>query len=478
MQRWHLTLGLSTLAGLGLWLAPRLFATPAATVAIPIDPIPEAEAEAEAEAVAVNVPIDTPAGHLQVSMGLDRTAVLVGKSEDRWVTVQVTAPKDVGEVWRRPVDLAVVMDVSGSMTARGKIDYARQAAKGLASAVQDGDTFALITFADDAHVVIPAGPVHDASVVHQAIDRIYEGGGTNLYGGLVKGREEVRRTLHAENVGRVVLLSDGNPTVGIQDGGALGRLTAEMAADGVAVSVVGLGVDYNERLLEQLADMGGGSYDFVNDPSQLQRVFADELERTAATVARDLVVDLHVADGVEGLEVVGWPAERIADGWRVNMGSVQAGETKKIVARVRVKSGAEGTTAVAALDARYVDLVDQAERVAHAKAEATATRDAAVVHASVDKKSALAAAQAWGNERLVASTEAFRAGRVAEAEAIANDAGRGLREMNFSDDLVIAETIQNLDVSASTWGSAPTASAPAVQAQMKMNRAFARDSSR
>jgi hypothetical protein len=84
MQRWHLTLGLSTLAALGLWLAPRLFATPAATVAIPIDPIPEVEA------VAVNVPIDTPAGHLQVSMGLDRTAVLVGKSEDRWVTVQVT----------------------------------------------------------------------------------------------------------------------------------------------------------------------------------------------------------------------------------------------------------------------------------------------------------------------------------------------------------------------------------------------------
>lgn len=473
MQRWHLTVGLSTLALVGVWLAPRLFATPGVADVDAPPPIPEAPPP-----VAPPPPVEAPAGHLAVTVGLDRTAVLVGAPEDRWVTVQVAAPKELGQPYRRPVDLAVVMDVSGSMTARGKIDYARRAAKELASAMQEGDTFALVTFADDANVVIPAGRIHDATVIHHAIDRIYEGGGTNLYGGLVKGREEVRRALHSENVGRVVLLSDGNPTVGIQDGGALGRLTAEMAADGVAVSVVGLGVDYNERLLEQLADMGGGSYDFVDDPTQLQQVFADELERTAATVARDLVVDLHVADGVEAVEVIGWPTERTADGWRVNMGNVQAGEVKKIVAKVRMRPEAEGTMAVASVDARYVDLVDQAERIARADTTATATRDPAVVRGSVDKKNAVAAAQAWGNAQLVASTEAFRAGRIAEAEEIANVAGRGLREMDFADDQVIAETIQNLDASATTWSAAPSPSAPAVQAQMKFNRASAREGSR
>jgi Ca-activated chloride channel family protein len=414
MQRWHLTAGLAGLAVVGALLAPRLtgWVAPQPPEPQPVEPqveppVPVAEIPTEAE------------GHLAVQARLDRDAVLRGQTQERFLAITISAPDDIGESFRRPVDIGVVMDASGSMAARGKIDYAKRAAKLLATSMETKDVYSLVTFSDDATVIVPATAVNDAYPIHHAVDGIREGGGTNLYAGLDKGASEVRRSLDDRSVGRIVLLSDGNANVGVTDPSALGRYVSTLASQGVTVSTVGLGLDYNEDLLARLADLGGGTYDFVDDPRELAGVFSDELERSASVVARGTQITIELPEGVRGMEVIGWDATPTVNGWTVWMGDIYAGDARKIIARVQVTGAQQDVMPVAAISARYNDIVDGRAAASTATANATTTTQVAQVEASLDEKVAVEAVRAWGNEFLVESTRAYTDGDVEEAKKLA-----------------------------------------------------------
>lgn len=401
MARWHLTLGLTAASLAALFIAPRLVGHGPAAPPLPEPPpIPEAPT--------------TPTGGLRLEAGLDHTAIL-GQGEERFLAITVTAPNDGGDVMDRPVDLSVVIDASGSMSAQGKIEYARQAARMLASSLDRDDRFSLVVFNDAARTLIPAVPVDDPSALHRAIDGIYEGGGTNLYAGLEQGADQVRSSLRPGMVGRVVVLSDGHANVGLTSAAAFERFSAELSATGVAVSAIGLGRDYNEDLLAKMADLGGGSYDYVDDPRELAGVLADELERTASVVARGVRVKVKLPPNVEPLDVIGWDATREADGWSLWLGDVYAGETRKIITRVRVGAAPEGELAVASVSADYHDLLLDADAMSTAQARATVTRDRNLAAASVDRDRAVASHRAWGAWHLEQSARAWEAGNREEA---------------------------------------------------------------
>lgn len=448
MQRWQLTAGLAVVAVAGGLLAPRLtavfMADPPPPPPVPEPPVVQVDPP---EVTPVRVEIPTPVavpvsqGHLIVDAGLDRSAVLRDRREERFLTISVRAPDDLGQRIRRPVDVAVVMDVSGSMGARGKIAYARQAAKVLAGSMRSGDTYSLITFSDKAEVVIPATRVGHVGAVHAAIDRIEEGGSTNLYAGLVAGAEQARTGLVGGKVGRMVILSDGKANVGRTDTTSLSRFIGQVSRSGISVSTVGLGLDFDEDRMSYLADIGGGSYDFVDDPKQLQAVFRDELESIASVVARRTRLEVTLPPGVEGLEVLGWNAARSDDGWTVDLGDIHAGESRKIVARVRVTGSATPTMDVANVTARYVDVIDAKDAVSLASATARVTTDRRVAQNSWDKPRAAAANRAWGNSQMQASTRAYERGDVSTARDLAARSATTLRKaaVDFDDASLGAE---------------------------------------
>ncbi len=416
MQRWQLTLGLTGVALAAAIIAPRLSGLTLPTPTV-IKTIPEVVPVVVAPVVSPQIKPQST-GHLTVTAGLDRTAVLQGATQERFLAITVTAPDNVGEAFRRPVDMAVVMDASGSMSARGKIDYAKRAAKLIASQMDSGDTYSLITFNDDATTIVPATRVDDPTVIHRAIDRIYEGGGTNLYAGMDRGAAEVKRSLADGAVGRVIVLSDGNANVGVTDSDSLARYAANLAGQGVAVSTIGLGLDYNEDLLARMADLSGGTYDFVDDPRELETVFSDELDRTASVVARSSAVKIHLPDGVEPVEVIGWDATKGDDGWTVWMGDVYAGESRKIIARVRVTGSNASEMDVASINVDYQDVVDGITAAAYAEASAQVTTSATTVDASVDNSRAVDANRAYGNWYLDMSTRAYERGDIAESKKL------------------------------------------------------------
>jgi Ca-activated chloride channel family protein len=430
MQRWHLTVGLGALALVAAIVAPRLtgFHSSVATPLPPTPPEPPTVPVVVEPTPVVVTPGPGDAGHLVLDAGLDKTAVIEGGSDERFLAITISAPADIGHAFRRPLDVGVVMDISGSMSARGKIDYAKRAAKQLGAGIESTDTYSLVTFSDDATTVIPAMHVTDPTVINHAVDRIYEGGGTNLYAGLVKGSDEITRALTGENIGRVILLSDGMANVGIQDPDTIARFAAQLQGQGITVSAIGLGLDYNEDLLSRIADLGGGTYNFVDDPSDLAAVFDAELEHSASVVARGTHVEITLPADVEPVELIGWTATPTAHGWIVDAGDVYAGDAKKVVARVRVHGGAVGTQPVAAVVATYTDIVDNIDGRAHADVAATVTRDVAVVDRSVSVEHATVAAKAWGNSFLDKASRAYERGDIAEASQLANQGSAVLQE--------------------------------------------------
>ncbi|MFK7930275.1 MAG: VWA domain-containing protein [Myxococcota bacterium] len=475
MKRWPITAGLVVVAIAGVALAPRLSAALALNLPVPTPPPPTPTliVEEPPELLPNRVeeikplPVAQASGHLIVEAGLDRTAVLRDRREERFLTISVRAPKNLGTASRRPVDVAVVMDVSGSMGARGKIAYARKAAKVLAGNLRSGDTYSLITFSDTAKVVIPATQITHVGAVHSAIDRIEEGGSTNLYAGLVAGSEQAKAGLTAKNIGRVVVLSDGKANVGRTDTSSLSRFVGQLSRQGISVSTVGLGLDFDEDRMSHLADVGGGSYDFVDDPRQLQAVFQDELQSIASVVAQQTQLEVRLPPGVEGLEILGWDAARSAEGWTVNIGDVHAGETRKIVARVRVTGSGATSMDVAQVTARYNDVIDQRRAISLASASARLTTNTQVAQTSWDKENAVAANRALGNRQMRDSVTAYQRGDAARAKTLATASAATLRKSAVDfDDANLANEAEDVDNLLLGMGSSAPSS-PAGKRQIK-----------
>ena len=455
MQRWKMTAGLMGLSALAVFIAPRLSAVlappPAAPPAAPpvVSPPPPAQPS-------------TPTGHLSVDVRLDQSAALADRASERFITIDVIADAAPGTQARRPVDLTVVLDTSGSMN-EGKLDQAKRATRHLAEQMGPNDTFSVVTFADRARVIQPAGPA-DPATLGRVLDRVWDYGGTNLYEGISVGADQI--VGRPEAIHRVVVLSDGHPTTGRKTDDSFHRLAGQLAQRGVSVSTVGLGLDFNEDLLASMADLGGGSYDFVSEAVDLTTVFDDELSRTASVIARDTRVALTLPEGIDGLEIIGWTATRSAGGWSVYLGDVAAGSRTRIVAKVQVSPQAAGARTIDAT-ATYSDLID-ARRASDADTETlTITSDEVVVRRSVDPNAAAVARRAYGNWYLDMSTRSYADGDQ-RAEALLEQ-GRALLLDAVAHDPAAEADLAELESTRSVFESVAP-SHPRARQRVKANK--------
>jgi Ca-activated chloride channel family protein len=434
MRDWSLTASLVILGAAALYAAPNLSSVPATPAPTPDQPTPSPEAHTAGEDVSL-------------SLSLDRGAVALGRTETRFLTLELGMP-EVRDAEQRPLDLSVVIDNSGSMSGE-KIDQAKAAAHMLVDALTPQDRFSLIVFDSEAHVVVSPTTLTNPRAVHAAISRIHDAGGTNLYAGLDLGIDNISGE---GRIPRVVLLSDGQTNEGITDTGEIARRAGAAFEHGVGVSTIGLGLDFNEDLLFAIAKSGGGSYDFVEDPSQLASVFEDELQRTTALAGRQAVVDLDLGPGVERIEVLGWAARETDSGWRISLGDLPSATTRRIVARVEVSPEHTGALEVAKAEVTWLDT--QGEQVAaRASAKAEVTTSVAVAEASILEEVASAAAYVYGNTLSMRSSKAYAAGNAAEAENLLQESRHNLQEASGLGHAKAMGRMGDLDVQAHVQSS-------------------------
>jgi Ca-activated chloride channel family protein len=443
MKRWHFTAGLSVLAGLAAALVPTL-----------LEHVPQPRPDP--------VPFPAPVpetGPLTLIERLDQSAIPAEGVSERYVVVEVSAPDDDSGT-RRPVHLAVVLDTSGSMSGRDKITMARMAARELVDELRPADSFALVGFSDSTRTYIHGTSADgDKAAWGRIIDGIDPSGGTNLYDGVATGFAELE-AMDGDAATRLVVLSDGMANVGVTDPDALRALAASHTAEGITLSALGLGLDFNEDLLAAMSDAGGGSYAFVDRPGELGELLHDELAAMTTIAGRQAVVDVAMSPGVDLVDVYAPSAEIRGDGFRVFLGDVHAGERRKIVARVRVTAGATGTLPVSTAHLDYVRASDSQQAIADASVTAEVTADLARVERSIDADAGKHVMRAVSGAGLQAAASAYGQGKGRQAQQELEDGRKVLQSLGsrYRDLEGAAELDADLGSAATRFEAAPSAS--------------------
>lgn len=295
-----------------------------------------------------------PHAKLSLSVDCDRRLVAVEVSSQRTVEWIVQAARAEETAARPPLNLALVLDRSGSM--RGdKLRYVQRAATYVLDLLDERDRVAVIAYDDEVRVVQPSAAVteHVRSELKRQIEALRAGGQTALAGGWLRGCQEAAGDW--TGVSRALLLTDGLANHGITDVEELARHARELRRRGVATSTFGVGLDFNEELLEAMAEQGGGHFFYIERPEQIPDVFRRELGELLAVVAREALLSVPVPKGLS-VEVLGdLPHERDGDRLRIFLGDLSTGEQRALYTRVLLSPDAAGTAVVLRGELQYAD---------------------------------------------------------------------------------------------------------------------------
>lgn len=216
---------------------------------------------------------------------------------------------------RPPVSLTFVIDTSGSMGIDNRLGLVKAALDLLVSRLQPDDSVAIVRFGSDASVVLPPTSAAEPQVIEDAIAQLSPGGSTNAQAGLELGYDLAAAARRPRATDRVVLASDGVANVGLTDANSiLARIDRQVDA-GVELVSIGVGMgNFNDVLLEQLADRGNGFYAYINDRSDAERVFGSQLTGTLVTVAQDARVQVTFDPAaVSRYRLLGYENRQMAD---------------------------------------------------------------------------------------------------------------------------------------------------------------------
>jgi Ca-activated chloride channel family protein len=193
-----------------------------------------------------------------------------------------------------PLNFCLVLDRSGSMQGP-KLAAMKDATKRVIDTLTPQDVVAIVLFDDTVQVLTPATPAADKDALKAAIDSIEEAGGTALSGGMQAGQAELRKHAAPDRVSAMLVLTDGQ-TWGDED--TCRAIAAQLGQEGAQITALGLGSDWNEKLLDELAEATGGTSDYIADPAQIAGFFQRAVRAAQGTVAQDARLLLRLARDV------------------------------------------------------------------------------------------------------------------------------------------------------------------------------------
>ena len=275
----------------------------------------------------------------------DNQLLLAGQESTRVLKVRLVAPPSAYPGKRLDLNLALVLDRSGSMSGQ-KLAHVKQAAEHVTDLLSERDLVSVVTF--DDHIQLLQESIHLTQEIRQQLkgrlQAVRSGGSTDLFGGWAKGCQQVAaQQAERQQVSRVLLLTDGQANVGITDVEELSVHAREMGQRGVSTSTFGVGEGFNEALLESMANNGAGNFTYIDSPMDIPDVFAREFKELLDLTARDVEVEVSFPEPVEVNLLGSWKTEQPVKGTqRVWLGSLGAEQEKNVYFDLSFPPGTEG----------------------------------------------------------------------------------------------------------------------------------------
>ncbi len=252
---------------------------------------------------------------------------------------------------RPAANLVFLIDVSGSMSAPNKLGLVKPAMKMLVNQLDEDDTVSIVVYAGASGAVLEPTAGDKKKEIARAIDSLQAGGSTNGRAGI-----ELAYSLAAENfekdaANRVILVTDGDFNVGLSDVDQLKKLIEKKRESGIALTTLGFGEgNYNDHLMEQLADVGNGAYAYIDTLNEARKVLSEEVSATLMTIAKDVKIQVEFNPAlVSEYRLIGYENRHLANedfaNDKVDAGDIGAGHTVTALYEIAlVGSGGERNT--------------------------------------------------------------------------------------------------------------------------------------
>lgn len=345
------------------------------------------------------------------------------------VRVGVTT-RAIDDASRPPANITFVVDTSGSMDIRERLGTVKASLALLVQHLNDGDTLSIVEYGSEARVLLEPTPVQDVDRIVAVIDAMRSEGSTNMEAGLMLGYDQARAAFRPGGLNVVVLASDGVANVGSTDPTVLTEQITKAGEQGIHLVTVGYGMgNYNDFLMEQLADRGDGFYSYVDTLAEARRLFVSDLTPTLTVVAKDAKIQVRFDPAVvDTYRLIGYENRMMDDEQfddaAADAGELGAGHRVSALYEVRLKAGATGPAA-AEVALRWTSTEGGAQELRRpvtlsSGAVPTATKLAATVAgvAEVLRGNSVVTARGLTLDALLADAQELRAANVNGADQL------------------------------------------------------------
>jgi Ca-activated chloride channel homolog len=299
-------------------------------------------------------PSVTTSPDVTLSAHIDRGAILQHGDGIVRVELNVTTAYDTDASVERSSDILVVVDTSGSMSGQ-KLHYARQAILELINRLGEGDRFGLVEYSSYAQVLIPLqyaseGQKHYFRTVANGLSATSN---TNMSAGLDQAIAMMLRESSSGRPGRVLLLSDGLANEGDASHYGLTGRARTLSQNNVTLTAIGIGEDFDERLMTDLATAGTGAFYYLSNLGYLAQFFDAELASSRGTFARGAEIRFDPASGVSMVSAMGLPIESRGQTQVVRLGSLYSARTRTVWLTLRAPSHRLGSLSLGHLSVGF-----------------------------------------------------------------------------------------------------------------------------
>ena len=326
------------------------------------------------------------AADVEVDTKLGQSVLPAGKAQRIYLRVALKGAKPATNEERTPVNVALVLDRSGSMEGE-KLAQAKEAAIMALDRLAAEDVISIVTYDHTVDAAVPATKMTDRDRLVAKIRDMEAGGRTALYAGVEQGLREVKKFLANDRINRVILLSDGLANVGPSTPAELGRLGQKAAGDGVSITTIGLGLGYNEDLMARLAGASDGNHAFVEHPDQLVDIFNKEFGDVLSVVAQEITIIIECRSGFTPKRVLGRDADISGQRVELKLNQVYGGQEKYAIVEIEVPAGqAVGEVSdIASVDVGYTSMSSKAREAVKETVDGRFSDSAEEAEASIDK---------------------------------------------------------------------------------------------